>query len=213
VSRRDIEIVGVVKDSRYVDLREATPRFVYLPVGQREPESLTLYVRTAGDPLRRAAMLREVVRELDANLPVFDMKTLSAQVDDSLAQERAVAWLTGWFGGLATALAAIGIYGILAFTVARRTREIGVRLALGAERGDVVSLVLRQTALVVGTGLVLGLAGAGALGQLVASSPYGVRRPDGHGRRMRNFELRCAGGELHSRTSRGTNGSARCAPL
>ena len=177
-AKPDIEIVGVVKDSRYVDLREKTPRYVYLPVAQREPFSLTLHVRTAGDPLAMANMVRGLVRSLDPNLPVYDVTTLEAQVDGSLSQERLIASLTAWFGGLATVLAAVGIYGILAFAVARRTREIGIRMALGAEAADVLSLILRQTAAMVAAGLLLGAAAAAAISRLIASALYGVRPMD-----------------------------------
>jgi predicted permease len=177
-AKPDIEIVGVVKDSRYVDLRETTPRYVYLPVAQREPYSLTLHVRTAGDPAKLAAMVRGAVRSLDPNLPVYDITTLHAQVDSSLAQERLMASLTTWFGGLATVLAAVGIYGILAFAVARRTREIGIRMALGAEAGSVLALVLRHTAVMVAAGLVLGVAGAAGVTRLIGGTLYGVKPLD-----------------------------------
>ena len=176
-AKPDIEIVGIVKDSRYVDLREKTPRYVYLPVAQREPFSLTLHVHTAGDPLAMANTVRAMVRSLDPNLPVYDITTLEAQVDGSLSQQRLMASLTAWFGGLATVLAAVGIYGILAFAVARRTREIGIRMALGAEAADVLSL-LRQTAAMVLTGLLLGVAAAAVLGRLIASVLYGVKPLD-----------------------------------
>ncbi len=177
-SQPDIEIVGVVKDSRYVNLRETTPRFVYVPVAQREPFSLTLHVQTTRDPLELAAMVRGVVRSLDPNLPVYDVTTLATQVDNSISRERLMASLTTWFGGLATLLAAVGIYGILAFAVARRTREIGIRMALGAETGDVLALVMRQTAVIVGSGLALGIVAAAAMGRLLASVLYGVKSLD-----------------------------------
>ena len=177
-AKPDIEVVGVVKDSRYVDLREKTPRYVYLPVAQREPFSFTLHVRTTGNPLEMANTVRGLVRSLDPNLPVYDITTLEAQVDGSLSQQRLMASLTAWFGGLATVLAAVGIYGILAFAVTRRTREIGIRMALGAEATDVLSLILRQTAAMVVTGLLLGVAAAAALSRLIASVLYGVKPLD-----------------------------------
>ena len=167
-----------MKDSRYVNLRETTPRFVYVPVAQREPFSLTLHVQTTRDPLELAAMVRGVVRSLDPNLPVYDVTTLATQVDNSISRERLMASLTTWFGGLATLLAAVGIYGILAFAVARRTREIGIRMALGAETGDVLALVMRQTAVIVGSGLALGIVAAAAMGRLLASVLYGVKSLD-----------------------------------
>jgi ABC-type antimicrobial peptide transport system permease subunit len=125
-----------------------------------------------------ANMVRGLVRSLDPNLPVYDVTTLEAQVDGSLSQERLIASLTAWFGGLATVLAAVGIYGILAFAVARRTREIGIRMALGAEAADVLSLILRQTAAMVAAGLLLGAAAAAAISRLIASALYGVRPMD-----------------------------------
>jgi predicted permease len=177
-AKPDIEIVGVTKDSRYVDLREKAARFVYLPLAQAEPDSLTLYVRSSADPLSRVPMVRDALRSLDPNLAMLNVKTVEAQLDDSIVKERGMAYITACFGVLATVLAIVGLYGVLAFSVARRTREIGIRLALGARRGDVLGLVFKQTAILLGLGIAAGLAGAAALARLIAGALYGVAPTD-----------------------------------
>lgn len=178
----DTEIVGVLRDARSTDVREAPPRFCYLPVAQVADAmgsgGLTLYVRTAGDPLQTAALLRPLVRALDPNLPLADVRSVEAILDQALITERLLAQLTAGFALVATALAAVGLYGVLAFSVARRTREIGIRMALGAETANVAALVLRQTGLLVAIGVALGLAGAAALSRYVASVLFGVQPLD-----------------------------------
>ena len=177
----DIEIVGVVQDSKTVALRDRIDRTVYTPFMQASAEDtgqMTFYVRTAGDPLSLASSLRAVVRRVDPDMPVFDMKTMSAQVAESLFAERMVAALSIVFGFLATLLAAIGPYGVMSYSVARRTREIGIRMALGAERGTVLWLVLREVALLVVLGVAIGLPVALALGRLVRSQLFGLSATD-----------------------------------
>jgi ABC-type antimicrobial peptide transport system permease subunit len=120
----------------------------------------------------------QMVRELDANVPMFNLRTVEDQVNTSLLNERLVATLSSAFGVLATLLAVIGLYGVMAYAVARRTREIGVRMALGAVPGDVLWLVMREVLALVGAGLLLGLAGAVALSRFVASQLYGVTSND-----------------------------------
>jgi ABC-type antimicrobial peptide transport system permease subunit len=118
------------------------------------------------------------MRDLDRNVPVYNLRTLERQIDRSLLVERFVATLSTAFGILATLLAVIGLYGVMAFTVARRTREIGVRMALGAVRGDVVWLVMRDVLMLVGTGIVLGLAAAWGVSRAISSQLYGVSASD-----------------------------------
>jgi ABC-type antimicrobial peptide transport system permease subunit len=139
---------------------------------------MTAYVRTDATPEQMFPVLRAAVRKLDANLPVFLMKTEERQRDDSLSVERLAATLSTAFGVLATVLAAIGLYGVMAFLVARRTREIGIRMALGAMRGDVVWLVMRETLLLAGAGILVGLPAAYAMTRLLSSQLYGVAPND-----------------------------------
>jgi predicted permease len=175
----DIEIVGVVKDVRSMELRDQAPRFIYLPYPQDDSlTQLTFYVRQARDGGSTASAVRQAVRRLDPNLPVFDMKTMAVQVDDSLFVERMVAVLSVAFGALATLLAAIGLYGVMSYAVARRTREIGIRMALGAERGRVLWLVLKEVAVMAAVGILGGLTGAIWLTRQVQSQLFGLSPND-----------------------------------
>jgi ABC-type antimicrobial peptide transport system permease subunit len=169
----------VVRDSKYTGVRDDIPRTIFFPLlEERTPSSIVMYVRTLADPTAAFDAARRTVRDLDAGVPVYNLRTLARQIDRSLVVERFVATLATAFGALATLLAVVGLYGVMAFTVARRTREIGVRMALGAVQGDVVWLVMREVlALVIG-GLVLGLAAAWALGRLVGAQLYGVTPND-----------------------------------
>jgi len=171
----DIEIVGVVKDAKYADVREAPPRTLYLPYRQSKlQDSLYFYVRTAIDPRPFAAQIRREVAALDSNLPIRDLKTMQAQIDENLFNERLLSVLTASFAGLATVLAAIGLYGVLAYNVSRRSREIGIRMALGAEAGHVRGLVIREVAVMLAIGTVIGLGSAAGAGTLIRSQLYGL---------------------------------------
>jgi putative ABC transport system permease protein len=175
----EIEIVGVVKDTRTLQLNSAPPRFVYIPYSQDEGVTqLTFIVRAAGDPGAAAAAVRQAVERLDPNLPIFDMKTMSAQVSESLYVERMVAALSVAFGALATVLAAIGLYGVMSYAVARRTREIGIRMALGAERTRVLWLVLREVTILAVAGVACGLLGAFYLTRQIESQLFGLSAHD-----------------------------------
>ena len=174
-----LEIVGVVKDSKSTNLRDPVSRFVYVPYPQAdELNGMTFYVRAQGDPSGIAGALRRAVQEVDPNLPVFEMKTMAAQVNDSLFIERSVAWLSVAFGALATLLAALGLYGVMSYSVARRTREIGIRIALGAEPRSVVRLIVVEVAIMVGVGIAIGVPLAIALGRVVQSQLFELSARD-----------------------------------
>ena len=179
----EVEIVGVVKDAKATGLREQTPRTFYVPFLQ-DPSSwreTTFQVRTVADPLSLAAAVRSAVQSIDANLPIFRMRTLESQVDESLGQERLVATLASLFGVLALLLACAGLYGVLSYSVSRRTQEIGIRMALGAARRDVLRMVLRQGMVLAAIGIVVGLASAFVLTRYLESLStllFGVKATD-----------------------------------
>jgi predicted permease len=171
----DITIVGVVRDVKYVNLRENLRRHFYLPVAQEKRlTNLTLHVKTAAAPEPLADSVRAEVNALDPHLPLYNVMTLAKEIDESLNKERLVTWLTSAFGVLATLLTALGLYGVLTFSVARRTREIGIRVALGAQRRDVMQLVLVQGLILVTAGVALGLLAAFGVSRVIASLLFGI---------------------------------------
>ena len=171
----DMTIVGVVKDAQYVDLRRNIRRHFYMPAAQEEHlENMTLHVKTSTDPDAVAESLRAELKALDPHLPLYNIKTLSTEIDQSLIQERLVTWLSSAFGVLATLLTALGLYGVLTFSVARRTREIGIRVALGAQRRDVFRLIMIRGVILVGVGVVVGLGVSIAFSKLMSSMLFGV---------------------------------------
>jgi ABC-type antimicrobial peptide transport system permease subunit len=175
----EIEIVGVARDSKTTMLRQEAKRAVYVPYMQEEEiGAMTFYVRARGDASGVGASVRQVAQRVDPNLPIYDMKTMAVVLDESLSIERMVAALSVAFGGLATLLAAIGLYGVMSYTVARRTREIGIRMALGAERNSVMWLVLKEVALMVAIGVGVGLPLAFALSRLVQSQLFDLSAHD-----------------------------------
>ena len=174
----DIEIVGVVNDTRYESLRDEIPQEVYICVAQQPASGKTVYVRTQRDPDNAFASVRAVVHDLAPDIPVTGMKTLERQLDESLVTERLVATLSSVFGALATLLAIIGLYGVMAYMVTRRSREIGIRMALGALAGNVVWLVMREVLVLVGIGIAVGLPAAFAVTRLASSQLYGVSAND-----------------------------------
>jgi len=179
-SATDIEIVGVARDVRSLELKDRAPRFIYIPYAQDDSlTQLTFYVRgaDAGGATAPTA-IRQAVQRLDANLPIFDMKTMAVQVDESLFVERMVAVLSIAFGALATLLAAIGLYGVMSYAVTRRTREIGIRMALGAERSGVMWLVLKEVAIMAAAGIAGGLVVALWLTRQVQSQLFGLAPND-----------------------------------
>ncbi|HXG90425.1 MAG TPA: ABC transporter permease [Vicinamibacterales bacterium] len=182
-----VEIVGVVSDALYADMRQGTtaqqnetPRFVYTPFHQSsELNEMTVYVRTTGGTADEInEQLQQVVRRADPSMPIFEMQSMEQTVDEALFNERMLALLSASFGSLATVLAAIGLYGVMSYTVSRRTREIGIRIALGAERKTVVWLVLREVAMLTVVGIGLGVPGALALSRLVRSQLFGIEPSD-----------------------------------
>jgi predicted permease len=175
----DIEIVGVTRDAKMSSLRQEPRRVVYTPYMQEtELGQITFYVRARGAASSIGATARQVAQQVDPKLPIFDMKTMSTLVDESLYVERMVAALSVTFGALATLLAAIGLYGVMSFTVARRTREIGIRMALGAERSSVMWLVLKEVALMVVIGVAVGVPLAIALSRVVQSQLFDLSAHD-----------------------------------
>jgi predicted permease len=175
----DIEIVGVVKDSKMSTLRDTSTRVVYTPYMQLdELGSMTFYVRAHGSAAGVAAAVRQVMQRVDPNLPIFDMKTMARTLDESLFIERMVAALSLAFGALATLLAAIGLYGVMSYSVTRRTREIGIRMALGAERGSVIWLVLREVAMMVLVGVAIGVPLAFVLSRVVQTQLFDLSAHD-----------------------------------
>jgi predicted permease len=178
-TKTPIEIVGVVKDSKYTGVRDEIPLQVFFAFMENDSAGGTvMYVRTTNQPDAAFGAIRQVVRQLDTNIPIYNLRTMDHQMDQSLLNDRLIATLSTAFGVLATLLAVIGLYGVMAYTVARRTREIGVRMALGAVPGDVIWLVMRDVLVLVGSGLVLGLIAASALSRFVSSQLYGVSGSD-----------------------------------
>jgi predicted permease len=177
--RQPIEIVGIVRDARYGSLREAVAPMFYQAFAQARTGrgQMTLHVRTANAASVAPAVLREM-QELCRDVPTFEMQTLASQIDASLLQERLIATLCGFFAGLALLLASIGLYGLMAYAVARRTNEIGIRMALGAQRKEVVWMVLREVLALVGIGLAAGLPIALAATRLISGSLFGLSSAD-----------------------------------
>ena len=178
-TKTNIEIVGVVGDTKYESMREEVPYEVYIPYRQTDfVDGMVAYVHTASDPANFFSPLRQVVHDVDVNVPMYDMRSLDQQVEISLVTERMLASLSTVFGALATLLAAIGLYGVMAFMVERRTREIGIRMALGARGGSVVWLVMREVLILSAAGLAIGLPAAWAVTRLIQTQLFGVNATD-----------------------------------
>jgi predicted permease len=178
-TRTDMEIVGVVKDMKYTSLRDEIPVQAYIPyLASPFAGGMTVYLRTTLDPRLVMGAVRRKVHNLDPNIPVYEMRTTQEQIDLSLRNERLVASLSTVFGALATLLAVIGLYGVMAYTVARRTREIGIRMALGAEQGNVIWMIMREVLLLVGVGVLVGVPLAMGLSSLIKSQLFGMAPHD-----------------------------------
>jgi predicted permease len=175
-----IEIVGVARDTKEWEVREEDTPQIYVPAFENTGfGSMSVYVRVSEDPDRMMAAMRRTVQEMDPAIPVFNVRRFGEQLDRSIANERLFASLSAAFGLLATLLAALGLYGVMAYAVARRTREIGIRIALGARSTDVETRVLREGAALVGIGLAAGLVAAWWLTRYVETLLFGVRPTDG----------------------------------
>jgi predicted permease len=175
-TKLDIQIVGVVADSLYEGPREGVRRQVFLPNWGKN--SAAVYVRTTSSSSEAQRLVRNEVRTLDAAMPLFEVKTLQGQLDETLLTDRLVAMLAAGFGLLATVLASIGLYGVMAFVVARRRKELGIRLALGAQPGALLWLVMQEVLILLAIGLAIGVPSAIGLGQLVATQLYGIQPHD-----------------------------------
>jgi predicted permease len=199
-TRTDMEIIGIVKDIKYTSLRDEIPEQAYIPyMGSHFLGSMTVYIRTAVDANLLMPTVREKVRELDSNLPIYGLRTTETQISNSLVTERMTASLSTVFGFLATILAVIGLYGVMSYTVAQRTREIGIRMALGAEQGNVVWMVMRDVLRLIGFGIVVGIPAALALTRVVESQLFGLTGHDPRTLAMATVALTavaCAAGYL-----------------
>lgn len=176
----EIEIVGVVKDAKYDSLRERNKKMIYIPTRQDLSHLTTLCVavRTAGNFPGLIARVRDEIRAIDPALPILSIDSIEQDIDKTLVQERMIAWLSAFFGGLALVLACVGLYGVMSYTTARRTSEIGVRLALGATSGNVLGMVLKESLLVVGIGIALGVPATLAAARGAESRLFGISTSD-----------------------------------
>lgn len=176
-----VEIVGVIGDIKSGDTRAPAEPTVYRPILQIQDQSAymaTIHVRTNGDPSPLTAQLRQMINQIDDKLPIFEVTTLSEQLHERLNQDRLIAQLVGFFGALAMILASIGLYGVMAHGVARRTNEIGIRMALGARGGNIAWMVLRETLFLVLAGLLIGVPAALLGARLIASQLFGLSPTD-----------------------------------
>ena len=175
-TKLDVEIVGVVADSLYEGPREGVRRQVFVP--HFGSGSAVFYVRTTMPSSAAYGLVRNELKQQDASMPVYALKTLEAQLDETLLTDRLIALLSAGFGLLATILASVGLYGVMAFVVARRRKELGIRLALGAQPGLVIWLVMREVLLLLAIGLAVGIPAAMLLGRYVSSQLYGIQAGD-----------------------------------
>ena len=178
-TKLDTEIVGVVKDSKNTDVKKSARPFVFLPYAQSpHAGNATFYARTNQDPVALTVTLRNLTQGFDSTLPVYGVKTLTAQVDEIMFTDRLVTVFSLCLGLLASLLAAVGLYGVMAYVVARRTREIGIRMALGATQKNVAWMILREIIGMLGAGLCIGLVAAYGIGRVVESLLFGVKAGD-----------------------------------
>jgi predicted permease len=175
----NIEIVGVVKDSKYSSVKQTVPKLFFLPWRQTERAgSLSFYLRSALPPEQIMPQIRRVASSIDRNLPVEGLRTLDDQIRLNIRQDRIVFWLAGAFAILATTLAMLGLYGVMAFNVTRRKREIGIRMALGAGAPRIRGMILREVATILAVGLIVGIPAALGLAQLAKALLFGVKSWD-----------------------------------
>jgi predicted permease len=178
--QKPMEITGVVKDAKYTSVTSETEPILYLPVAQNldAVREMVFVVRTAGDPRAAASAIREIVHGIDSDLPVFAMTTETTLRDENLRDQRLMADLGAAFAALALFLAAIGLYGVISHSISRRTSEIGIRMALGADRSRVLGQILRESMVLVGAGILGGTAIALIAGRVIASQLYGLQPRD-----------------------------------
>jgi predicted permease len=177
----ELEIVGVVGDVKYSSAKEEAGRTAYRPILQvqdTDAYSSNVEIRTAGDAASLAPAVRQAIGQVDAKLPIFGVTTLRQQLGGALQQEKLIAELVSFFGLLALLLACIGLYGVMAHGVVRRTKEIGIRMALGAERRRIVWMVLRETIVLVLAGIAIGVPASAGAGRLVSSQLFGLSATD-----------------------------------
>jgi putative ABC transport system permease protein len=178
-TKTDIEVIGVIRDIKYTNLRDEIPVQMFIPyLGSRYVGGMTVYLKTTLDPNQLASAVRRQLRQIDPDIPIYAMRTVEEQVSNSLLIERLIASLSTLFGALATLLATIGLYGVMAYTVARRTREIGIRMALGAFQRDVIWMVMREVIVLVTLGIAIGFGAAMGLTRFVKSQLFGVEAMD-----------------------------------
>jgi predicted permease len=173
-----MEIIGVLRDAKYNSVRDEAPPTMYIPHLQTRTIAPTFAVRTAGDPLSAVGAIRDTVRAIDPNVPMTDVATQMEQVERRFVQEKTFAQAYTLFGALSLILAAVGLFGVMSYAVARRTSEIGIRIALGAQRHQVLGATMRESLVLVAGGLVLGLAVAIGASRFVASLLFGVAAQD-----------------------------------
>jgi predicted permease len=174
----DYEVIGVIRDTKYSSVRDAAPPTLYQSYLQGTARGMVFVLRTAADPSAMTDAVRGAVRRIDPNLPLTGIATQTEQVERRFAQERLFANAYSIFGALALLLASIGLFGVMSYNVARRTNEIGIRMALGAQRSSVVLMVLRESLVLVAVGVVIGLATALAAGQFVSTILFGLSTMD-----------------------------------
>jgi ABC-type antimicrobial peptide transport system permease subunit len=177
-TNKQFEIVGIVHDAKYNSLRDAVPPTMYVDYRQGRLTNAAFEVRTAADPLALVPAIRDAVRTMDSSLPVTNVSTQVEQIETRLQQERLFAQAYALFGGLALLLAAVGLFGLMSYSVARRTNEIGIRMALGARREDVVRLVMGESMILVAAGVAIGLGVAFAARRLVEALLFGLAASD-----------------------------------
>src|SRR5262245_45464655 len=173
-----MEIVGIVRDVKYNSVRDDAPPTMYVPYAQTTGGGVMIEVRTAGDPVIAMGGIREAVRRIDPNLPIMDMWTQTEQIERRFLQEKLFAQANAFFGGLAVVLAAVGLFGLMSYSVARRTNEIGIRMALGARSQDVLRLVMRESMTLVIVGVVIGVGVALGTSHLIETLLFGLAPTD-----------------------------------
>ena len=190
ITGQPIEIVGMTQDAKYTDLREPVHPTIYVPFQQDVPGQANFAVRTDGDALAFVPAVRQAVRDLDPNLPMFDIKSQADLAQESVAQEAMFARLSTVLGLIALLLSAIGLYGTMSYAVVRRTTEIGVRMALGARRTAVVGMVLREALIMAACGVAIGIPAALAASRLSRTVLNEIRSASGRTTRSRSFPRR-----------------------